>query len=313
MRTRRFWLAMAFASVALMALVPTSQAAGRPPCLVSNERTELGSRSLQDGIDAAAPGDMLFVKGTCVGISTITKDLRLKGVSNPVFGDATLDGDALGSVLTVSGPVTVGINGLTISNGSATEGGGIFNWYGTVALGDSVVRGNTAPTGGGISSRYGAFAANDSTVSGNVGISGGGIFASGGTFALANSVVTGNSASPGEGGGIFNGSDNTLTLTGSTVAGNEATYDGGGIANTGTFTLNDTTLTGNTSFWGGGIANWYGTFTLNDSTVRGNSARFGGGVYVFGGGPFTLNGTSAITDNDPDNCFPPGSVPGCSN
>jgi hypothetical protein len=312
-KTRPFWFAAASVSVALTALVPISQAASSPSCLVSNERTGLGSRSLQHGIDAAASGDILIVKGTCVGISTITQDLRLQGVSNPAFGEATLDGDALGSVLAVSGPVTVAINGLTIANGSATEGGGIFNWYGTVALVDSVVHGNTAATGGGISNRYGEVAVTDSTISGNVGISGGGIFTAGGTFTLVNSVVTGNSAAPGEGGGIFNGSDGTLTLTESTVAGNDATYDGGGIANTGTFTLNQSTLTGNTSFWGGGIANWYGTFTLNDSSVRGNTARFGGGVYVFGGGPFAVMGTSAITDNDPDNCYPSASVPGCSN
>lgn len=298
----------------LMPLTPTSQAAGHPGCLVSNERAGLGSRALQDGIDAAASGDTLVVKGTCVGISTITKDLRLKGVSNPAFGEATLDGDRLGSVLTVSGAVTVAISNLTIADGSANEGGGIFNWYGTVTLVDSIVSGNTGRDGGGgISNRYGAVAVTDSTIRGNTGITGGGIFTSGGTFTVANSVVTGNSAVPGEGGGIFNGSDGTLTLTGSTVAGNDATYDGGGIANTGTFTLNDSTLTGNTSFWGGGIANWYGAFTLNDSTVRGNSARFGGGIYIFGGGPFTVTGTSAITDNDPDNCYPPASVPGCSN
>jgi hypothetical protein len=312
-KDRPFLLAVAFSVVALMPLAPTSQAAGRPECLVSNERTGQESKSLQDGIDAASSGDTLVVKGTCVGNSTITKNLRIKGVSNPAFGRATLDGDGLGTVVTIADVITVAINDLTIGNGSANEGGGIFNWYGSVTLTDSVVSGNRAPTGGGISNRYGAVAVTNTTLIGNTGISGGGIFSGGGTFALTDSIVTGNAAAAGEGGGIFNGSDNTLTLTNSTVAGNNATYDGGGIANTGAFTLNDSTLTGNTSFWGGGIANWYGTFTLNDSTVRGNTARFGGGVYIFGGGPFTLTGTSAITNNDPDNCYPPGSITGCTN
>lgn len=314
-KARAFLLVVtcAFVGVALLPLVPTSQAAGHPQCLVSNERSGLGARSLQNGIDEASFGDTLVVKGTCVGISTITKDLNLRGVSNPAFGRATLDGDGLGSVLTISGSFTVAISSLTITNGSSQEGGGVLNWYGTVTLVGSTVTANSAPTGGGVSNRYGAVALIDSTLIGNTGISGGGIFTGGGTFTLSDSRVSGNTAAPGEGGGIFNGSDNTLTLTNSTVSGNNATYDGGGIANTGTFTLNNSSVTGNTSFWGGGIANWYGTFNLTDSSVSGNTARFGGGVYVFGGGPFTLAGTSAITDNDPDNCYPPASIPGCTN
>ena len=85
------------------------------------------------------------------------------------------------------------------------------------------------------------------------------------------------------GGGIFNGG--AVTLEDSTVSGNTATLShGGGIYNTGAVTLKDSTVSGNTARFAGGIAN-QGTVTLTDSTVSGNK---------------------------PDNCFPPGSVPGCT-
>lgn len=138
----------------------------------------------------------------------------------------------------------------------------------------------------------------------------------------------------GFGGGIYN--NGTLTLNGSTVTGNSAFTFGGGIFNDGTMTLNLSTVTDNTSVrtWGGGIAN-YGTITLNDSRITGNNAgSVGGGILnrgtvalkygsritgntASGGGGIyndrTVTGATAtnITGNAPDNCEPPGSVPGC--
>jgi hypothetical protein len=124
----------------------------RPSCLVSNKRTGLGSGSLQAGIDAAASGDTLLVKGTCVGSSTVTKDLSIRGKSNRAFGIATLNGDHLGgSVLSVAGGVTVAISKLSVTNGAAVDGGGIANGdASTVILSHSTVAGNTAQHGGGI-------------------------------------------------------------------------------------------------------------------------------------------------------------------
>ena len=148
---RRLSLPVVFVLLAGVLSVPVASAAV-PACLISNERTGLGSRSLQQGIDAAAPGDKLVVKGTCIGISAITKDLTLKGVSNPAFGDATLDGGDLGSVITIANGVAVAISHVAITNGTGTEGGGIYNnSTGAVTLSDSTVSGNTATSvGGGI-------------------------------------------------------------------------------------------------------------------------------------------------------------------
>lgn len=78
-------------------------------------------------------------------------------------------------------------------------------------------------------------------------------------------------------------------------------------------TLNNSSVSDNTAAVGGGIANYYGgSIRISDSTVRHNPATtVGGGVFVFAGGSITLIGTSTISANTPDNCFPPGSIPDC--
>jgi len=310
---------------------------GRPICLVSNEHTGVGSRSLQAGIDAATAGDTLVVKGLCVGSSSIDKNLTLKGVSNKPFGIATLVGDAGGTVLAISAGIgqpspTVAVENLVISHG-INGAGGIHN-AGTLALTDSAVRGNSGPgivnqnlegrpiltltnstvtdNGGGgiVNVLFGSVTGSHVTVSGNSGGDGAGIFNQIGTVSLSNSIVSDNAASA-AGGGVFN--NGTLMLTSSTVRGNSAAY-GGGIFNFGSATLADSTVGGNSATYGAGIYNLFGALTLADSTVsRNNATSAGGGTYADGEGTFSLTGATDISENSPDNCYPPGSVPGCSN
>lgn len=81
------------------------------------------------------------------------------------------------------------MSGLTIQNGSATDGGGggIFN-IGTLTLNDSTVSGNSADIGGGISN-FGTTALNNSTVSGNSALNDGGGISNFDTLTLNNSIV----------------------------------------------------------------------------------------------------------------------------
>jgi len=104
-------------SVLTATLVQAGSAAGGPPCLVSKERSGPPARSLQAGVDAAAAGDTLIVRGTCIGTATITKDLTLRGVSSGPFV-ATLDGNGVGPVLSVTGTVVVAIDNLLVTNGT---------------------------------------------------------------------------------------------------------------------------------------------------------------------------------------------------
>jgi List-Bact-rpt repeat protein/fibronectin type III domain protein/NHL repeat-containing protein/galactose oxidase-like protein len=167
------------------------------------------------------------------------------------------------SVFTVNFGVTAAsINGLAITNGNASEGGGIYNG-GSLTVTGSTFTGNTAIT------------------------EGGGIF-NDGTLAVASSTFSGNQASNSyAGGGIFN--DGTLTVTSSTFTGNQAPY-GVGIFNSGTLMVTNSTFTGNTAITeGGGIDN-YGTLTLANNIVSGNTASIGPDVF----GSYTDNGGNVV-------------------
>jgi len=236
--------------------------AGRPTCLVTNPGGGGGYRTLQAAVDAASAGDTLKVKGTCVGTTTISKNLTVDGQANPGFGAPTLDGGGSGPVVTLR--ATVAINNLTIRNGDTVaapfpgdQAGGIFN-DGTLTLTGVTVTANSAWEGGGI-------------------------FNASGTLTLIDSVVTDNHADAGEAGGVLG-------------------KGGGGIFNyaNGTVTLIDSTVSGNTSAggWGGGIyEDLDASVTLRgSSSITGNSADAGGGIFITYAMVTCLDGSS-ITAN----------------
>jgi hypothetical protein len=326
----------ALATAALVVAIGSASAA-TGGCLVVNLSGVGGSWStLQAAQNAASAGDTLGVKGTCVGSTTISKNLTITGAST--LGRATLDGNNAGSVLTVnSGVVT--LNGLTITNGNGGAGGGIFNNGGALIVNNSSVNGNAGANTGGIFN-LGTLTLNNSNVNGNTGLYTGGIVNPNGTLTLNNSTVTGNTSTEtfdnGDAGGINNGG--TLTVKNSVVEGNTARGRGGagGILTYGMLTVEDSSVKGNaggngdaggireSSFYGpqgvtlinssvsgntttgrgGGIYNDSGnTLTLNNSTVTGNSAVSGGGIYNLG----TLIGAVAganVFGNTPDQIAP---------
>ena len=106
-------------------------------------------------------------------------------------------------------------------------------------------------------------------------------------------------------------------VTVSTIRDNYSLGAGGGINNNGSLTVRDSHLFGNSADNCGGIDSvGIGvTATVGQSSVHGNIARVadGGGS---GSGVCKASGTvtldrSWVRKNNPDNCTPPGSVPGC--
>ena len=238
-------------------------------------------------------------------------------------------------------------------NTSLTSAGGILNHAGTVILNSSQVNDNTAATGGGgIASGTGGLGGNNSsfltvnlsqidhnTSNGGPRAGAGGI-ANGGTATIDASQVNGNIAPGAFGGGILN--HGAMTVNASTVSNNTTPTDssgdqggGGGIANlnitpltgvadSGVLTVTLSQVDGNTATGlGGGILEDGvnpndtlgppgGPLTLKLSQVTGNSAGQGGGIYASTGSPVTLT-TTLIATNTPDNCFPLGSISGCTN
>src|SRR5215472_474418 len=197
------------------------------------------------------------------------------------------------------------------SSGDAAIGGGIDNGFGaTLTLIATEVYGNTASSlnelgGGGGISNVGSVVLNSSQVHDNTarstnGNARGGAISDVGQFTLNASQVYGNtSISAGVvGGGIYTGGG--ITIKSSQIFGNTADNTG--------------TEPGEGS-GGGGIFIAGGASVFTDTSITRNRAvgqdAHGGGVALVGAAALVLV-NSLVTANVPDNCFPPGSVSGCS-
>jgi predicted outer membrane repeat protein len=207
-----------------------------------------GAGSLRQVIADATPGDTIVFAAGAAGTITLTsgelsinKNLTIIG---PGASSLAISGNDASRVFNVPGGVAASIHGVTIQNGRAADGGGIWN-SGTLTLNRVVVTSNTAT--------------ND----------GGGIYNStGGTLTLTDVTINGNTATA-DGGGmkVYSG---TVTMTGVTVNGNTAGSLGGGIYNTETMTLTNVTISGNTATQGGGFFN-QDTATLTNVTISNNT------------------------------------------
>jgi len=312
---RSFWLLLPALVLLALVVVPFGASASGPPsCAISNARTHKDYSSLQSAVGAAKAGDTLEVKGSCVGNTSIDKNITLKGITNKPFpGTPTLDGGGTGTVLHITNGTTT-VDGLKVTNGAADvsspENGGDCCVGGGIA-----VSGDTA----------GASVLNSLVTGNSASLFGGGIDVDDGTLALVNSTVSGNTAVGGSGG--IDTDFGTITLTGSTVSGNTVTNgSGGGIWNfAGTVTLNNSQISGNsasnpsaTLARGGGIRNQsaldssgtvvvsQATLTLSGTTaITGNHAEQGGGI---SNRPLSTvlasNWTGSISGNTPDQCSP---------
>src|SRR5262249_35108713 len=109
--------------------------------------------SLRDAIGAAISGSdtIQFVTGLN-GVILLTQGQLLLTVRVTISGPGTnviaVDGNATSRVFQVNGGVTAAFSGITIQNGNATVGGGIYN-FGTLMLTNCVLTGNNAAIVGG--------------------------------------------------------------------------------------------------------------------------------------------------------------------
>jgi hypothetical protein len=263
----------------------------------------------------AASGDTVMVAA-----ATYTENLTIN-ITVKVIGSGAsttiIDGGGVRTVVTISNTSAhLTLSKLTIRNGYAQFGGGIYN-LGMLTLSHSIISGNHAfiycpkgclVAGGGIYSR-GTLTINNSTISGNSAVvtgcllftscsasaSGGGMY-SAGTLTINNSTISGNTASKNcgaqsrcfaSGGGIASG-DLTLTIASSTLSGNS----GGGIYFDGALAIiNNTTISGNSPT---GIFN-NTMLSIYNSTISGNTFT---GIYSLGG----AIQNSIVADNSTFNC-----------
>ena len=283
-----------------------------------------GAGSLRQALLDAQDGDTisfsLAPSSTIVltsGELTITKNITISGPGADVLSVQRDVAAAAFRVFHVNPGHTVTIEGITISNGIASGGGGIYNDHSTLTVNSCVLSGNSAlagnTQGGGAIFNDGtagnaALTVVNSTLSGNSAPNsngfGGGIVSladnSGfATLGVGNSTLSNNSTPNGFGGGIgstaYTGGSATLNVVNSTLSGNSSSNGAGGIDTDGNVvtTVTNSTLTGNTGFvatiWNGG------TVMIGNTILKAGAS--GENIRPFGTSIQTSLGYNLCTDN----------------
>ena len=262
----------------------------------------------------------------------LTKATGTLAIQGPGANLLSISGNNASRVFALYGGAAT-LSGLTVTGGSASEGGGLYAADGTVSLTNVKVMNNFAiglagtnglpgqaggdggnAKGGGIYQASGALTLNNVAISSNEALGGAGGQA-GASVHISNFTSSGAPASgstiypsagvggDGYGGGIYQAAG-SLTITGGTLSDNIASTDVGGLENDGgTATLTNCTVSGNSAHLGGGGLENIGaaaTMTLNNCAVSGNTGGYGGGLYNDGGTATitgcTVSGNSASGD-----------------
>jgi hypothetical protein len=250
-----------------------------------NVRCQLAAlSSVIAAVNTNGEEDLVWLAPSCVYALTASWVVEYDA-DNPVriYGrGATLSGSDQRTPLVVNGGATLYLDGLTVSDGSATsQGGGIRN-LGTLTLTYSAVSGSSA------------------------GGWGGGIYNSG-TLRLEWSSVSGNQAVSG-GGGVDNDGTGRVTLTGSTLSGNSAAY-GGGLRNQHKAALFNSTLFGNGGSLGGDFLNEAsGIADLRNVTISVGEGGAGPGGLFNSGILGLANSIVAHTDAGGSDCYNEGTL-----
>ncbi len=276
--------------------------------------------SLQDAIDAASPGDDLYLSGTCVENVVIDKDLYIDA-----FGGGHIDGGGSGPVVHILPGVGVGMSWIEIDGGVAEYGGAIYN-EGGLYIGESSIGGSRATIAGGAIYNAGDLGIWDSGIEGGVVVDGGGDGGGGGIYNLGTvdigfSRFSDNAAPRDRGGAIFNlgevvlwdvGFEGNRARFGGAIASGRAGQDGptsmtfdevgmiGSEAHLGGairleagahMAATDLYVSGSQAVEGGGISADGATIVLTDSAITSNSVAIGGG------GIALRSGASLTADN----------------
>jgi len=201
--------------------------------------------NIQVAVNAAVDGDTVLVtNGTYVLTSEIvvTEDILLESVNGP---DVTIvDGDGVTGCFNLGSSACV-VSGLTITNGRAIFGGGIFCTTATPLATNCTITGNAAIGGGGNGLGGGMYhgTADHCMIIGNTATAHGGGMRYGVAY---NCTISGNTAT-GSGGGRFSGTSVNCLIIGNTALG---TLGGGGLY---FGAAQNCTISDNTATSGGGM------------------------------------------------------------
>ena len=268
--------------------------------------------TIQAAIDASSSEDIIVVSTGTYNENIVfdNKNITLKS-SDPadpsVVASTIIDGQDLDSVVKFINGDTSKLEGFTIQNGNADNGGGIYIEYSSPNIRGNIIKENIAKSyGGGIEVEQSSPRIEDNTISGNIATisDGGGIFIFDGTNTtipvITGNTITGN-ISGYFGGGIALYDQHNATISGNTINGNQTKYCGGGLSvdYNSSPNIENNTITSNSANegHGGGIAVMQNSDpTINGNTIDGNTASdSGGGIEVDISSPVITDNT--ITDN----------------
>jgi hypothetical protein len=227
--------------------------------------------TIQAAVDDAACDTINLGAGTFYESVTINRTVTILGQGVDL---TIVDGNAAGSVFSIGGGAVVTLTHMTITNGSASSGGGIAASAGSgeqteVHVLRCKIAGNSATYSGGGVYLYSDLGGSttvyliDTTVEGNTATRGGGIRS-------------------GWGGRMGSFTYSRVYVTNSTLRNNVGSDYGGGICNIGysAVYITNSTISGNSASYGGGIFNGAGGVTITYSTLSANSAgEEGGGIF----------------------------------
>ena len=219
----------------------------------------------------------------------------------------TIDGNAKGAFITVSGGATANMYGnVTLQNRQQVdqacvvlEENSVFNMHGGVIQ-------NCKGKYGGVSLKNGSrFIMEGGTISGCEANAGGGLYADNSTVTIKDGTISKCKAVNGYGGGLYAKNYSTVTIEGGTISGcttSDAGMGGGLYAYSSTITISGGTIENNKATYGGGVALIDVTKFENPITnwkVIGNEAyktKSGSGNGGIGGGIYLDNGKDVLMD-----------------
>ena len=249
--------------------------------------------TIQHAINTAKNCNIVLVQpGTYVeNIKFNAKNITVKSTDGAE--KTVIDGNKSGSVVVFKDynyrDTTNKLNGFTLTNGQADEGGGIYCRNSSPIIENVIISNNSAShNGGGIQIRAGCdMSVINTTILGNQAPNGGGIYSISSSPTLETVTINGNSTTYGMegGGGIHHDNYGFMKLTNVTISDNSSNERGGGLAVFGAMSLTNVTISNNSSdMSGGGIYKSNASeFTLKNVLVTDNSATDSGGGIAFSG------------------------------
>jgi len=247
--------------------------------------------TIQSAINAASSGDTIIVRSDTVNGGPYKENIVLPNIDITVVSESgaaltTIDGRQLGSVVmygTSASSASI-LDGFTITNGSATNGGGIDCSSSSPTLQNLTIVSNSANSGGGIYVNGGTPTITGSTFSSNQASSlGGAICSYSGGLNVTDCEFYGNDGG-GYGGAIYY-QGASLTLESCSIYDNECNNWGGGVCGYSASSLPTTVkkcyIYDNSGSYGGGLYfENLGDILLVNNMIHGNSASYGGGLYL---------------------------------